>query len=197
MDGLQIRTIGNITTRDADKTENENPTIEGYFAVFDETYEIFNGYAERIDPKAFDKSISGDIRALTDHNTAKVLGRTTAGTLNLRVDDHGLYGVIAVNPNDREALDLYARVKRGDVNQCSFGFVIDEARDEYRNDGSVLTTITDLTLYEVSVCTFPAYESTEVTARAKAASENALNGWRARMLERLTVDKLIENAKEA
>lgn len=192
MDGLQIRTIGNIATR-AD-AENENPTIEGYFAVFDETYEIFAGYAERIDPKAFDKSINGDIRALTDHNTAKVLGRTTANTLKLRVDDHGLYGVITVNPNDREALDLYARVKRGDVNQCSFGFVIDEARDEYRNDGSVLTTITDLTLYEVSVCTFPAYESTEVTARAKAASENALKGWRARMLERLTADNKTKEA---
>ena len=184
MDGLQYRTLGAIETRDAG--ENENPIIEGYFAVFDETYEIFDGYAERIDPKAFDKSINGDVRALTDHNTAKVLGRTKAGTLELRVDDHGLFGVIAVNPNDREAMDLYARVKRGDVSQCSFGFIIDEARDDYRKDGSVLTTITDLTLFEVSVCTFPAYESTEVTARAKDAHENALKGWRESMRARLT-----------
>ena len=183
MDGLQYRTLGAIETRDA---ENENPIIEGYFAVFDETYEIFDGYAERIDPHAFDKSIGGDVRALTDHNTAKVLGRTKAGTLELRVDDRGLFGTISVNPNDREAMDLYARVKRGDVSQCSFGFIIDEARDDYRKDGSVLTTITDLTLFEVSVCTFPAYESTEVTARAKDAHENALKGWRESMRARLT-----------
>lgn len=183
MNKLQYRTIGAIETRDA---ENENPTIEGYFAVFDEVYEIFEGYAEKIDPNAFNKSIGGDVRALTDHDTAKVLGRTTAGTLELRTDAHGLFGIIAVNPNDREAMDLYARVKRGDVNQCSFGFIIDSARDEYRKDGSVLTTITDLTLFEVSVCTFPAYESTEVTARAKDAHANALKAWRESMHAKLT-----------
>lgn len=191
MDGLIIRTKGNISTRDA---ENENPVIEGYFAVFDETYEIFAGYAERIDPCAFDKSINGDVRALIDHDTARVLGRTKAGTLSLKVDNHGLFGTIAVNPNDREALDLYARVKRGDVSQCSFGFTIDEARDDYRKDGSVLTTITDLTLYEVSVCTFPAYETTEVMARAKDANENALKAWKESMRSRLNKD--VENTTE-
>ena len=182
---VQIRTIGAIETRAADD-ENKTPEIAGYFAVFDETYKIYEGYSERIDPHAFDKSISGDIRALIDHDTSKVLGRTTAGTLSLKVDERGLYGVIAVNPNDREAMDLYARVKRGDVNQCSFGFVIDKVRDDYRNDGSILTTITDLTLFEVSVCTFPAYESTEVEARAKEAHDNALEAWRESMRSRLT-----------
>lgn len=182
---IQIRTIGAIETRAADD-ENKNPEISGYFAVFDETYNPFKGYAERIDPHAFDKSISGDIRALIDHDTSKVLGRTTAGTLSLKTDSHGLFGVISINTNDREALDLYARVKRGDVNQCSFGFIIDEAQDTYREDGSVLTTITDLTLFEVSVCTFPAYETTEVEARAKEAYGNALEAWRESMRSRLT-----------
>lgn len=193
MSTMQIRTIGAIETRADDA---QNPEIAGYFAVFDEVYEIFDDYAERIDPHAFDKSINGDIRALTDHNTAKVLGRTTAGTLSLKVDNRGLYGVISINPNDREAMDLYARVKRGDVNQCSFGFVIDEKRVEYREDGSVLTTITDLTLYEVSVCTFPAYESTEVEARAKDASTNALKAWRESMRTRLTPTGDDNTAKE-
>lgn len=182
---VQIRTIGAIETRAAED-ENKTPEIAGYFSVFDETYNICEGYSERIDPKAFDKSIGGDIRALIDHDTSKVLGRTTAGTLSLKTDSHGLFGVISINTNDREALDLYARVKRGDVNQCSFGFIIDEAQDTYREDGSVLTTITDLTLFEVSVCTFPAYESTEVEARAKEAYGNALEAWRESMRSRLT-----------
>lgn len=186
MDNLQIRTMGALQTRDAGGAEENNaPIIAGYFAVFDEVYNIYDGYAERIDPHAFDSSINGDIRALIDHNTAEVLGRTTANTLTFKVDDHGLYGEIAVNPNDRGAMDLYARVQRGDVNQCSFGFVINQARDEYRNDGTILTTITDLTLFEVSVCTFPAYETTAVQARAKDAHDNALNRWRADMLARL------------
>lgn len=188
MDNLQIRTMGALQTRDAGGAEdNSAPIIAGYFAVFDEVYNIYDGYAERIDPHAFDSSINGDIRALIDHNTAEVLGRTTANTLTFKVDDHGLYGEIAVNPNDRGAMDLYARVQRGDVNQCSFGFVINQARDEYRNDGTILTTITDLTLFEVSVCTFPAYETTEVQARAKDAHDNALKRWRADMLARLKI----------
>lgn len=186
MDNLQIRTMGALQTRDAGGAEeNSAPIIAGYFAVFDEVYNIYDDWAERIDPHAFDSSINGDIRALIDHNTAEVLGRTTANTLTLKVDDHGLYGEIAVNPNDRGAMDLYARVQRGDVNQCSFGFVINEVRDEYRKDGTILTTITDLTLFEVSVCTFPAYETTAVQARAKDAHDDALKRWRADMLARL------------
>ena len=186
MDNLQIRTMGALQTRDAGGAEdNSAPIIAGYFAVFDEVYNIYDGYAERIDPHAFDSSINGDIRALIDHNTAEVLGRTTANTLTFKVDDHGLYGEIAINPNDRGAMDLYARVQRGDVNQCSFGFVINGVLDEYRKDGTILTTITDLTLFEVSVCTFPAYETTEVQARAKDAHDNALKRWRADMLARL------------
>lgn len=197
MDNLQIRTMGALQTRDAGGAEENNaPIIAGYFAVFDEVYNIYDGYAERIDPHAFDSSINGDIRALIDHNTAEVLGRTTANTLTFKVDDHGLYGEIAVNPNDRGAMDLYARVQRGDVNQCSFGFVINQARDEYRNDGTILTTITDLTLFEVSVCTFPAYETTAVQARAKDAHDNALNRWRADMLARLNPAGDNNTAKE-
>ena len=197
MDNLQIRTMGALQTRDAGGAEeNSAPIIAGYFAVFDEVYNIYDGYAERIDPHAFDSSINGDIRALIDHNTAEVLGRTTANTLTFKVDDHGLYGEIAVNPNDRGAMDLYARVQRGDVNQCSFGFVINQARDEYRNDGTILTTITDLTLFEVSVCTFPAYETTAVQARAKDAHDKALNRWRADMLARLNPADDNNTAKE-
>ena len=197
MDNIQIRTMGALQTRDAGGAEeNSAPIIAGYFAVFDEVYNIYDGYAERIDPHAFDSSINGDIRALIDHNTAEVVGRTTANTLIFKVDDHGLYGEIAVNPNDRGAMDLYARVQRGDVNQCSFGFVINQARDEYRNDGTILTTITDLTLFEVSVCTFPAYETTAVQARAKDAHDNALNRWRADMLARLNPAGDNNTAKE-
>jgi phage head maturation protease len=63
----------------------------------------------------------------------------------------------------------------------------------------VLTTITDLTLFEVSVCTFPAYESTEVEARAKEAHANAIKAWRESMRTRLTggentVKEINENA---
>lgn len=150
------------------ENDGENPIIEAYFAVFDENYQLWDGFFERISPSAFNKSLDGkaDVRALTNHDSTKVLGRTTAGTLTLNADDHGLFGRVSINPKDSDAMNLYERVKRGDVSQCSFGFTIDKMSEEFRNDGSVLRTIEDLTLFEVSICTFPAYESTEAEARS-------------------------------
>ena len=62
-------------------------------------------------------------------------------------------------------MNLYERVKRGDVDQCSFGFMIESEETDFREDGSVHWTIMEVRLYEVSVCTFPAYSETQVDAR--------------------------------
>lgn len=64
-------------------------------------------------------------------------------------------------------MNLYARVKRHDVDQCSFGFDILDEETDVREDGSVHWKIKKVKLYEVSVCTFPAYEETSVNARQK------------------------------
>lgn len=162
---MLLRTLGsNFTTRE---TENEEMFVEGYFAVFGSTYKMWDGMEETIDPHAFDETIGDDIRCLTNHKSELVLGRTKAGTLTLELDDHGLFGRVTINPNDRQAVDLYERVKRGDVDQCSFGFDILEQEYDYRQDGSVLTTLKRVKLYEVSVVTFPRYEDTYVQARQK------------------------------
>lgn len=146
--------------------EEENVLrIEGYFAVFGSNYDIWPGASESVDPHAFDSALQDDVRALIDHETRLVLGRTVAGTLELRVDDHGLWGSVIINPEDQDAMNLYARVKRGDVSQCSFGFDILDEETAYREDGTVHWTIKSVKLYEVSVCTFPAYRETEVQAR--------------------------------
>lgn len=145
--------------------EQSAPIIEGYFAVFGDVYEIAPGMSESIAPGAFSRSMSGDIRALINHDTTLVLGRTKAHTLELREDSHGLWGRITINPNDVDAMSLYERVKRGDVDGCSFGFDIVREDAEFREDGSIHWTIQDVDLYEVSCCTFPAYEATNVEAR--------------------------------
>ena len=158
------------------REDQERLHIEGYFSVFDSMYEIGPGMTESVARTAFDKTLSGDIRALTNHDTSMVLGRTKAHTLELRVDEHGLWGDITINPNDQDAMNLYERVRRGDVDQCSFGFNIVSEETEFRDDGSVHWTITEVELHEVSVCTFPAYEDTNVTAREAQRAE--LNGSR-------------------
>lgn len=185
----QVRAFAtNFKTRSA---EDGSPVIEGYFAVFGEFYDLWENERETIDPHAFDEALDGDIRALIDHETRLVLGRTTAGTLSLSVDEHGLYGVIKVNPDDSDAMNLYARTQRGDVSQASFGFDIDDIEFEYCSDGSCVEHIKKVTLYEVSVVTFPAYTATAVSARSAMGAmrpeikRRRLDAWRANLKGRL------------
>lgn len=181
----QVRTAPTqFTTRD----DGGKLSIEGYFAVFDSIYNIGPGMSESVAPGAFASSISGDIRALINHDTTLVLGRTKAGTLQLKEDSHGLWGHIDINPKDVDAMNLYERVKRGDVDQCSFGFDLRSEDTDIREDGSVHWTITDVELFEVSCCTFPAYEQTNISARTKERDDirkRSLEAWRETMKRRL------------
>ncbi len=178
---MEKRNLRQTRTHDTSfqtREEGAERRIEGYFAVFGSDYELWPGASESVDPHAFDGALEDDIRALIDHETRLVLGRTTAGTLSLRVDEHGLWGSVLVNPDDQDAMNLYARVQRGDVSQCSFGFDITDEEYEHRADGTDHWTIKSVMLYEVSVCTFPAYRETEVQAR-----RDDLRNIRARQLE--------------
>lgn len=169
--------------------ENEQPVIEGYFAVFDSNYDIYPEASESIDRGAFDGQLDGDVRALIDHESRLVLGRTIAGTLELRTDTHGLWGRILINREDADAMNLYARVKRGDVSQCSFGFeILDEEYSYEAVTGHTHWLIKAVKLYEVSVCTFPAYEATQVSARKEQAEEmkkRQVEAWREERMRRL------------
>ena len=97
--------------------------IEGYFALYEQETELWPGSFEILSKGSFDKTLSNDIRALWNHNTQYVLGRSKTGSLELKADDKGLYGTIKL-PATTYARDLYELVKRGDVDQCSFGFNI-------------------------------------------------------------------------
>lgn len=170
------------------REDGENPTIEGYFAVFNNNYDIAPGMSESIAPGAFEGQLSKDVRALVNHDTTLVLGRTSAHTLELRTDERGLWGKIAVNPKDSDAMNLYERVKRGDVSQCSFGFDITDEESTINDNGDVHWTIKGVDLYEVSCCTFPAYEQTNISARSAERDkikERELKAWKERTKARL------------
>ncbi len=163
--------------------------ISGYFSVFNSPYELWPGATESIAPEAFDETLSGDIRALIDHETRLVLGRTKAGTLVLKIDSRGLWGEIKINRNDIDAMNLYERVKRGDVDQCSFGFdILDEGEEFDEATGHIHWTIRKVRLYEVSVVTFPAYEETSVSSRKEryeTIKKRSLEAWKVRTIARL------------
>lgn len=182
------RTLFNDKANFQTRAEDGKRYIEGYFAVFDSKYWLWEDAYETIDRGAFDLVRDNDVRALTNHDTTLVLGRTTAGTLTLKIDDVGLWGSIEINDNDQDAVNQWERVQRGDVSQCSFGFdILSEATN--RIDGQPTEfRLMSVKLYEVSVCTFPAYEETGVTAR-KAAIEEAnkrkIQNWREEMKNKL------------
>ena len=185
--GRQLRSIPQqfCTREDGDEL-----IIEGYFAVFDSPYTLWDGATEIVKPGAFAGCLSGDIRALIDHDTRLVLGRTKAGTLELREDARGLWGSIKINRADTDAMSLYARVQRGDVDQCSFGFDIEEETFVDLGGGKFRWEITKVNpLYEVSVVTFPAYEETAVKARHADLAEiqrRQAEAWKTKMKTRLT-----------
>lgn len=174
------------------RAEDGNLYIEGYFAVFGSEYRMWENAIETIDEDAFDDTLADDIRALVNHDSTLVLGRTTADTLELRVDRVGLWGAITINQADQDAVNLYERVRRGDVSQCSFGFDIIDQSTEVMENGTTVWKLRKVKLYEVSVVTFPAYEDTSVVARKKDYEElqkRKREQWRADMMARLKGEK--------
>ena len=178
-------TMQQFQTRDADG----ELYIEGYFAVFNSPYELWEGASEVILPGAFTDCLSQDVRALVNHDSTLVVGRTKANTLELKEDSRGLWGRIKVNRDDSDAMNLYARVQRGDVDQCSFGFCIERETFVDLGNGQCRWEIEKVNpLYEVSVCTFPAYEETGVSARKKQLEDiqhRQAEAWRETMKKKL------------
>lgn len=175
-----------IPTTFETREDGDGPIIEGYFAVYNSTYEIGPGMSESIAPGAFSASLDGDIRCLTNHDTTLVNGRTTAGTFQLRDDETGLWGRCRINPNDTDAMNAWHRVQRKDVTQCSIGFEIIREETESRPDGSVHWRIVEAVLYECSICTFPAYEATSISARSAqrdALAARKLQEWKQKTKE--------------
>lgn len=185
------RQVRSVPTEFITRDDDGKLAIEGYFAVFNSNYEIAQGMSESIAPGAFSDALSRDIRALVNHDTTLVLGRNKANTLQLREDGRGLWGHIDINPNDGDAMNLYERVKRGDVDQCSFGFNTFEQNTDIREDGSVHWTLTRIDLDEVSCCTFPAYDETNISARSAERDDiqkRAREAWKQRTISKLKGD---------
>ncbi len=190
--GRKIKQVRHLTTQLKTRAQDDSEMhIEGYFIVFNRETELWPGAYEEIAPEALEnlgKTMGTDVRALNNHDTKLVLGRTKAGTLKLKVDEQGLWGDITINPNDTDAVNLYERVKRGDIDQCSFGFNIVSEETDWRDDGTVKWRITGIVLHEVSVVTFPAYEQTGIQARKAEVEEHQrrmLDARKSKLKERL------------
>ena len=166
------RTTPGKVERQADP--GATPQLRGYAAVFNQETTIGDFFREVILPGAFAAAVArDDVRADFNHEPNLVLGRTKAGTLRLREDDHGLAYEVDL-PDTSYARDLAVSVDRGDVSQSSFMFDVTGEAWDYPAAGSgqlPLRKITGVKLYDVAPVTFAAYESTSVSARAMALKD--------------------------
>lgn len=164
--------------------------VEGYFIKYNAETNLFDDVYEEVSPESVIRSLAeNDIRSLFNHDTSLVLGRTANNTLTLKSDEIGLWGSVEINREDSEAMSAYARIKRGDVAGCSFGFYPIKEEAIKREGGGKKYVIREMDLFEVSPCVFPAYPQTEIAARKHdiaALKKEKLESRKREIKERLT-----------
>ncbi len=155
--------------------EDDVPSIVGHAAVFNQLSEEMWGFREKIAPGAFRGAINQnqDVRALINHDSNFVLGRMKNGTLSLSEDTKGLR-VSIDPPTTTFAADLLVSIERKDINQMSFGFEV--LKETWETDGDKnIRTIEDVNLFDVSVVTFPAYPTTDVSVNTRSWEDAGLD----------------------
>ena len=147
-------------------TDDGSLKIGGYAATFNAEATGLN-FREVIAPGAFTRALaSGDpVFLLVNHDMEGIpLASTQSGTLQLRQDKTGLYMEATLDPANPKAQELSSALRRGDMDKMSFAFTV--SPDGQTKDAG-LRTINDIErLYEVSVVTLPAYDSTSVGMRS-------------------------------
>jgi HK97 family phage prohead protease len=172
-------------------SETDGRHIRGYAALFNTPTMIGQQFREILRPGCFDRSLTTDVRCLSNHDARLVLGRTSAGTLTLRTDDIGLY-YDCVPPDAQWANDLMISINRGDVSGCSFSFTTTpKTGDSWAQEAGMMTReVLDVdNLYDVGPVTYPAYPDTWVAARTMATLEEFQASARARLAADETAER--------
>jgi HK97 family phage prohead protease len=186
MDNLERRAFVECRAEASDNGKR----IRGYPIVFNSLSVDLGGFREIIAPEAVDRTINEglDVRALVDHDSSKVIGRTRAGTLRLRKESRGMYMEVEPDEDISYARDIMRAVKRGDVSGMSFQFRVSKGGDSWDRDGNdVVRTVTDMTVNEVSIVTFPAYTATDVQVAVRSLNtfQNEHSGDRLEWLKKV------------
>jgi HK97 family phage prohead protease len=158
-----------ITTQRADVTGN---TIRGYAAVFNSPSEDLGGFVEYIAPGAFDSVMNDDVRGFYNHDWNYLLGRVSSGTLRIFLDEVGLGYEIDL-PNTSYANDLAELMKRGDVNQSSFAFMIESDKWEVKGKQNIRTITKVSRLIDVAPVVIPAYPAATSKLVSRALDTDA------------------------
>jgi HK97 family phage prohead protease len=188
---LNTANVGGFKTRE----ENGKTIVRGYSAKFNSMSEDLGGYREIIDPAFFDDVLNDDVRALWNHKSELLLGRSTAETLKYGVDAVGLWFEYE-DPGTSYSRDLLISMSRGDVKECSFQFEVRSSSDggykfERKGEEWFCTLLKCKRLYDVGPVTFPAYPETTIGVRglaeAKAQFERQITPDFSRSVDRIKI----------
>lgn len=164
-------------------SEEVNYAVEGYASTF-ERYKLFEDegvdYFEQIDPRAFDDADMTDCVFRVDHE-GPVYARTSAGTVQLWIDEHGLAQKTDLSKTQR-ARDLFEDIKAGNYPKMSFAFTV--AEDHY--DRATHTRVIDriAKVFDVSPVSFPANPTTELSVSTRDYFNGVIEAEKAERLER-------------
>jgi HK97 family phage prohead protease len=150
--------------------DGKAPVVEGYAAVFNSPTDL-GGFREVVLPGAFKDSLANgaDVRLLLNHEGLP-LARTKSGTLQVKEDAHGLFFRAELDPSDPDVAAIVPKLKRGDLDQCSFAFAT--VTDNWQMvDGVQLRQLVAVELYDTSLVTYPAYGDTSVALRSRDAAK--------------------------
>lgn len=163
----------------AERNDKHGAHIVGRPIVYEKKTDL-GWFDEIIQRGALDGANLKDVRFLVNHDLSMIpLARSRNNnensTMQMTVDKDGMG--IRVNldtENNATAKELYSAVERGDIDGMSFMFSIDgEKWDDIESDHPTRTITKIGEVFEVSAVTFPAYDETEISARDKAALDNA------------------------
>jgi uncharacterized protein len=147
------------------RAEGSTIKVSGYAAVFNERADIGGYFFEVIEPGAFTDAIGRDDVVFLVNHEGLPLARTRSGTLTLKEDERGLFMETELDPEDPDVKAIVPKMKRGDLDKMSFGFVPEV--QEWDESGDVpVRTIKKVSLRDVSIVTHPAYGGTEIGLRS-------------------------------
>lgn len=175
----------------ADDTESR--TITGYAAKFDTwSQPIMGWFREQIRSGAFDDCDMSDAIMCFNHNIDDILARTSSQTLTLSVDNIGLKFCFDA-PNTSRGNDVVEWIRRGDVNKCSFRFVVEKdewlyADESNGNEFDERTIIKISKLFDCALVVYPAYKETEASIRSLEERKNTFLESRKKDVEGQTDD---------
>lgn len=180
------REYRNMELRTVPIEEGEQPSffVEGYASTF-QPYVLFSqdgvDYMERIEPTAFDEADLSDVVFRVDHQ-GRVYARTSAGTVELWHDEHGL-GQRTDLSRTQAAREVFADIEAGNYPKMSFAFTVAEGGDSYDKATHTRTISKIAKVFDVSPVSFPANPTTELSVSTRSYFDGVIEMERAERLE--------------